>query len=74
MADTDGYPVADTNSKNVRSGTYKIEPTHTRILFSLSHMGFATYYGEFVNPSGTLILDAAAPMNSRLSVKVPVAS
>ena len=33
----------------VRPGLYTIEPTHTRVLFSVSHMGFTTYYGRFAN-------------------------
>jgi polyisoprenoid-binding protein YceI len=57
----------------VKAGSYKIEPDHTRVLFSVSHLGFTTYYGEFVGAAGTLDLDPANTTASRLDVSVPVA-
>lgn len=57
---------------DVRSGAYKVEPDHTRVLFSVSHLGFTTYYGEFDGAAGTLKLDAASPAASQLDVTVPV--
>jgi polyisoprenoid-binding protein YceI len=65
--------VANPDPAAVQSGAYKIEPGHTRVLFSLSHLGFTTYYGEFPGASGQLNLDAAHPDRSRLDVTVPVA-
>ena len=56
------------------SGTYTIDPLHTQVLFSVSHLGFSTYYGEFSGASGTLMLDAAAPAQSTVSIHVPVRS
>ena len=56
----------------VKPGAYVIEPTHTRVLFSVSHMGFTTYYGEFPGASGQLTLDPAHPEASRLDVTVPI--
>jgi polyisoprenoid-binding protein YceI len=58
----------------VRGGTYTIEPTHTRVLFSVSHMGFTTWYGNFTGASGTLKLNPAKPAASTLTVTVPIAS
>jgi polyisoprenoid-binding protein YceI len=57
---------------SVQPGFYKIEPNHTRVLFSVSHLGFTTYYGEFVGASGTLTLRPATPTASRLDVSVPI--
>ena len=34
----------------VQGGAYRIEPVHSRVLFSVSHLGFTTYYGEFTGP------------------------
>ena len=65
--------VANPNPAAVRPGAYVIEPTHTRVLFSVSHMGFTTYYGEFPGASGQLMLDSAHPDASRLDVTVPIA-
>ena len=58
----------------VQPGAYTVEPTHTRILFSLSHMGFSTWYGDMTGASGTLSVDPRRPSGDRLSISVPVAS
>ena len=58
----------------VHPGTYSVEPTHTRIAFALSHMGFTTWFGDFTSPSGQLVLDPKHPSASTLTVSVPTAS
>ena len=58
---------------SVQAGAYKIEPIHTRVLFAVSHLGFTTYYGEFVGASGVLKLDPTDIGKSSLEVTVPVA-
>ena len=58
----------------VRPGVYTLEPTHTRVLFSVSHMGFTTWYGDFTGASGQLTLDPAHPDASQLQVTLPIAS
>jgi polyisoprenoid-binding protein YceI len=60
--------------KAVRAGTYKIEPNHTQVIFSVSHFGFTNYWGSFSGASGTLALDPANPANSKLTVSIPVQS
>ncbi len=57
-----------------KAGAYAIEPHHTRVLFSVSHMGFTTWYGDFTDVSGKLTLDAAHPEASSLQVSIPTAS
>jgi polyisoprenoid-binding protein YceI len=56
----------------VQAGAYGVEPLHTRVLFSVSHMGFTTWYGEFTNVSGTLTLDPKKPADSALEIHIPV--
>ena len=58
----------------VQSGTYKVEASHTRVLFAVSHMGFSTWYGDFTGASGSLKLDGANPANSSIEISVPTAS
>lgn len=65
---------ATTDPAKVTPGTYTVEPDHTRVLFSISHLGFTNYYGEFTHPSGTLTLDPANPAASTLSITIPAAS
>ncbi|HLZ66322.1 MAG TPA: YceI family protein [Aliidongia sp.] len=56
------------------AGAYTVEPYHTRVLFSVNHLGFTTWYGEFSNVSGSLNLDPKAPAKSTLEIHIPVAS
>ncbi|HEY0267490.1 MAG TPA: YceI family protein, partial [Rhizomicrobium sp.] len=44
------------------------------MLFSVSHMGFTTYYGDFTGVSGSLEFEPKAPVTSTLSVTIPVDS
>jgi polyisoprenoid-binding protein YceI len=66
--------VTTTTPSEVKPGTYAVEPTHTRIAFAVSHMGFTTWFGDFTNASGTLTLNPAKPSASTLEVVVPIAS
>ena len=58
----------------VQPGVYQVEAGHTRIEFSLSHMGFSTWWGDFTGASGSLTIDPARPAADKLSITVPVAS
>jgi len=51
-----------------------VEASHTKVLFSLNHMGFSTYYGEFSGATGSLEIDPAKLAATKLDVSVPVAS
>lgn len=65
---------ANPNPAAVKPGVYQIEPTHTRVLFSVSHMGFTTWFGDFTHVSGQLKLDPSSPSASRLDVTLPMDS
>jgi polyisoprenoid-binding protein YceI len=54
-----------------QDGAYSVEPYHTRVLFSVSHLGFTTWYGEFSNVSGSLNLNPKAPSKSTLEIHIP---
>ncbi len=64
----------ETNPAHVKAGTYQVEPIHTRILFSVSHMGFTTWYGDFTGATGTLTLDPAKLSGTSFDITVPVDS
>jgi polyisoprenoid-binding protein YceI len=63
---------ASEDPDTVRAGVYKIEPNHTQIGFSISHMGFTNFFGFFSGASGALQLDPAKPSAAKLKVSVPV--
>lgn len=56
----------------VPAGAYALDPEHGKITWSVSHMGFSTYYGQFVNVQADLTLDPANPEASRLEVTAPL--
>jgi polyisoprenoid-binding protein YceI len=64
-------PPPDTNPADVQPGSYSVEPTHTRVLFAVSHMGFTTWYGEFTDVSGSLKLNPKALGASTLDITIP---
>jgi polyisoprenoid-binding protein YceI len=59
---------------SVKAGTYAVEPNHTQIAFSVSHMGISPFAGWFSGASGSLKLDPAKLDATTLSVSIPVAS
>jgi polyisoprenoid-binding protein YceI len=63
-----------TDPQAVQAGTYKAEPMHTRILFSVLHMGFTHYFGDFTGVSGRLNLDPKNLSAASVKVSFPTAS
>lgn len=58
----------------VKAGTYRIEPSHTQITFTLSHFGFTEFSGFFSGASGSLRIDPANIAAAKLDVSLPVSS
>ncbi|HEY1607515.1 MAG TPA: YceI family protein [Allosphingosinicella sp.] len=67
-------PSVNHNPNAIPAGTYNVEPTHTRIQFTVSHMGFTDWYGDFTHVSGSLRLDPAHPRADRVEIAIPVDS
>ena len=65
---------ASSDPAAAQSGSYAVEPNHTRVQFAVSHMGFTDWYGDFTGVSGQLSLDAAAPAHSSVDITIPTAS
>lgn len=56
----------------VRAGAYALDAAHGKITWSVDHLGFSTYYGQFVNVQAQLTLDPANPVNSSLTATIPL--
>ena len=54
--------------------TYKVDPTHSSVIFSVKHMGVSDFYGAFKQISGTVNLDTADPAKSAVELTIPVES
>jgi polyisoprenoid-binding protein YceI len=56
------------------TGTYTIDPAHTRIGFVARHAMVTKVRGSFDEFAGTAVLDGANPANSRVEVTIEAAS
>ncbi|MEM6748184.1 MAG: YceI family protein, partial [Pseudomonadota bacterium] len=61
---------ATASAQDVPSGTYALDPTHTTVIWSVSHGGFSFYRGSFSDVAGSLEWDAEDPTDSELSVAI----
>lgn len=51
---------------------YKLDPNHTAIVWHISHFGFSTPSGKFMNVDGTVTLDEKNPAASSVNVTIPL--
>jgi len=58
----------------VIAGSYAVEPSHTRVQFTVSHMGFTNWYGDFSRASGSLRIDPKNAAASKVDISIPTAS
>lgn len=52
----------------VAAGTYTVDAGHTQVLFTVNHLGFSTYTGQFTQPTGTLVLDPKNHANDKVEI------
>jgi polyisoprenoid-binding protein YceI len=74
VASTAFAQIASTDPTAVKAGTYKADPLHSQVTFSVSHFGFTEFAGQFGDAEGSLTLDPAHPSAAKLQVSVPIAS
>jgi polyisoprenoid-binding protein YceI len=65
---------AQADPSTTSSGHYMVESWHTRVQFSVSHIGFTNWYGDFTGVTGSLNLDAKNVPASTVDISIPVAS
>src|SRR3981081_565163 len=56
------------------AATFRIDPVHTFVLFSVQHLGIANTYGRFNDISGTVVFDRDNPSKSSVELSVPIES
>jgi polyisoprenoid-binding protein YceI len=54
--------------------SWKIDPSHTRAVFSVRHMMISNVHGQFHNVAGTVNFDEGAPTRSSVDVQIEAAS
>ncbi|MFV1851226.1 MAG: YceI family protein [Thalassospira sp.] len=50
--------------------SYKLDPTHTSVIFIVNHLGFSNYQGRFGGVSGELTLDRENPAGSSAIINI----
>ena len=65
---------ASTDPTSVQAGSYGLDTSHARVAFSVDHMGFSTWYGDFAGVTGGLTLDPKNITASKLEISIPAAS
>ena len=71
---TSALAQASQGPKTVMSGTYAVEPYHTRVQFAVTHFGFTRYWGDVTGVSGSLTLDPKNAAADQVKVSIPVSS
>ncbi len=56
------------------NGTYKIDPDHTEVLFTIGHVGVVPFSGRFDAISGSYTFNNKAPRADRVHITIPVSS
>jgi polyisoprenoid-binding protein YceI len=54
--------------------TYKLDPTHTMVLFSWAHFGFSHPTADIGIADGTLVFDQQNPAKSSVEVTMPLSN
>jgi polyisoprenoid-binding protein YceI len=54
--------------------SWKIDPSHTRAVFSVRHMMISNVHGQFHNVIGTVNFDESVPTRSSVDVQIDAAS
>ena len=58
----------------VTAGSYKVDPYHTQVVWTLDHLGITPLSGDFAASGGSLELDPANPSAAKVSVSFDMAS
>ncbi len=77
LAMTGGAAAAQTIAPvatDVPAGTYTTDPIHSRLIFSVNHLGFSNYTAFFRTFEGKLVFDPADPEGMSLNVMIDPAS
>ncbi len=58
------------NPQAAPKGNYVLDPTHTRVNWSLSHAGLSNYTARFDKITGSLQFEPDAPAQSRVDIRI----
>jgi polyisoprenoid-binding protein YceI len=67
-------PKVTTNIETLRAGQYKLDPTHTSVLFKVQHLQLSTFVGRFNQMDATLDFDPENLRETNLQALVDITS
>lgn len=62
------------NPAAAQNQSYKVDPNHNGVVFSIGHMGLAKVFGHFTQFTGSIAYDAAKPEQASFDLQVEAAS
>lgn len=60
----------ETSPLSAPAGEYVLDPTHTSVIWSLSHAGLSNYTARFDKVTGALDFDPENPENSQVDIRI----
>lgn len=66
-----GFAVSFSSAALAEAETYTLDPSHSQVMFSYTHLGLSTTFGMFSGFEGEIEFDPAAPETSSVSVSIP---
>jgi polyisoprenoid-binding protein YceI len=70
---TAAFFAATLSAASAAPETYKLDPSHTAVIWHINHFGFSNPSGKFMSADGTLVLDQENPATSKVDVTIQVA-
>jgi polyisoprenoid-binding protein YceI len=71
---TEAAPPAATPPAAAAPVAYRIDATHSQVLFKITHLGITPITGRFNQVSAEVVFDSANPAASRVTARIPTAS
>ena len=67
---TQAAAITPPSAEGLPAGDYKLDPAHSTLIFSVSHLGFSNYTGQFSKFSAEMKLDPANPSTASLTATI----
>jgi polyisoprenoid-binding protein YceI len=65
---------ASTNPLSAPKGKYKLDPSHTGVLFCIRHNGISDYCGRFNSVTGSMSFNGSQPEKSSVAIEIDMGS
>ena len=65
---------AESSTPVLGADTYSVDPTHSTVIFRITHLSVSTFQGRFNNMSGSFTVDSENPAKSSVQIEIEVES